>query len=157
MKKTAELKNIALQTGWIAVVLVIISLIWILTKPVQAHYLMRTVNRVFIDAGDTRRISNHIDFPGNHGGNKRRPDIMGFWYDMFNSANKMFVFAFFHDGILLPLGAIISDNGTVDEIIPLSAHAKKIYDDLPQNIIYIYINRIENSLKPPQLNTRGQR
>ena len=64
---------------------------------------------------------------------------------MYNSTDKMFVFAVFKDGILVPIGAIISDNGKVNELIPLSAHAVQIMDDLPQSILQIYITRIETS------------
>jgi hypothetical protein len=69
--------------------------------------------------------------------------MMGYWYSLYNSQEMMFVFNFFMDGILIPLGAVVSADGNVVEVIPLSAHALQVFNDLPQSILQMYIRRIE--------------
>jgi hypothetical protein len=139
------IKNNILLAGWITGLLVIITLIWILTQPIQTYYLLRTVNSVFINTGDSRRLTAHID---NRTG-KSKP--LGYWYLMHNSTDKMFIFAVFQDGILIPLGAIVSDDNTTNtltvEIIPLSKHASQTFNNLPQSILQMYITRIETAYK----------
>jgi len=140
MKDIQEIRDKALLLGWITGLLMLISLIWILSQPVQAHYLMRSINNVFINNNDERRVINYI---------KKKPgktSLIGYWYSMYNTKDNMFVFTVFKDGILVPLGAIITDNGNVLEIIPLSAHAVQIFNNLPQSILQMYIKRIEASL-----------
>jgi len=139
MKNIQDLKDRAVLLGWIAGLLLLISLIWIFSQPLQAHYLLRAVNYVFINNNDERRIISYI---------KKKPgktDLMGYWYTMYNTKDNMFVFTVFKDGILVPFGAIVSDNGNVNEIIPLSAHAVQIFDDIQQGILQMYVRQIEKT------------
>jgi len=137
MKNIQDLRDKAVLLGWIAGVLMLISLIWILSQPLQAHYLLKAINYVFINNNDERRVINYIQKkPGKTG-------LMGYWYSMYNTNDNMFVFTVFKDGILVPFGAIVSDNGNVQEIIPLSAHAVQIFDNLSQSILQMYVRRIE--------------
>jgi hypothetical protein len=137
MNSIPDLKDKVLTFGWIAGLLIIIALIWILTQPVQANYLLRTVNSALIADGYEHRVVSAI--PAVAG----KPGILGYWYAMYNSPDRMFVFAVFKDGILVPLGARVANNGKVEEIIPLSAHAVQMLDNLPKSIIQMYITRIE--------------
>lgn len=131
------MRDKAILFGWIAGLLLLISLLWIFTTPLQAHYLLRTVNNVLINNNDTRRLLEYL--PNRQG----KADLLGYWFSLNNSADKMFVFSVFQDGILIPLGAIVTANGKVSEVIPLSVHATQIFKNLPKSILQIYINRIE--------------
>jgi hypothetical protein len=148
MNNMGDLKDKAVLFGWIAGLLVIICVLWILTQPLQANNLLRTVNSVFISMNDTRRLSRY------EGQSREKPGLFGYWYSMYNSVNKMFIFTVFQDGILVPLGAIVSDNGAVEEIIPLSAHAMQIFDNMPNSILLMYTARIEAEAR---VNMRGRR
>ncbi|MDR1869986.1 MAG: hypothetical protein LBQ82_08375 [Treponema sp.] len=139
MKKNFDIKDAAILFGWITGLLFLIALIWVLTQPLLAHNVLRAVNGSFIAAGDSRRVSGYIKNSG------KKTELFGYWYTMYNSTDKMFVFAVFRDGILVPLGAVVSDNGRVDDVIPLSAHAVQVFDKLPQSVIQIYVARIESS------------
>ena len=134
-----DLKDKAILSCWIAGLLILISVLWIATTPLQANYLLRAVNNVFINNNDSRRVSSYLPVKN------RKTDLLGYWYTMQNSANKMFVFTVFQNGILIPLGAEITANGSVDEIIPLSTHAIQVFSDLPESILQMYINRIEEA------------
>jgi len=135
------MKDKALFFGWIVGLLLLISLLWILTTPLQANYLLRSVNNVLNNNNDSRRLSGFIK---NHSG-KAGP--FGFWYSVQNSNDKMYVFGAFQDGILIPLGAVVADNGEVNEIIPLSAHAAQVFNELPESILQMYKNRIKGNME----------
>jgi len=139
MSKLINLKDKAILLGWIAGLLLIISTLWILSQPIITHNLLRSVNNVFINRNDSRRIIANI--PVRSG----KANLLGYWYSMNNSDDVMFIFTVFQDGVLVPLGAIISVDGDVMEVIPLSAHAVQIFGDLPESILQIYINRIETA------------
>jgi len=135
------MKDKAVFFGWIAGLLLLISILWILTQPVQAFHLLRAVNNVFMYNDDARRVSQFIHTKAG------KTEALGFWYTMYNSNDKMFIFTAFQDGILIPLGAVVSPNNTVSEILPISAHAEQIFDKLPKSILQIYSDRIENAAR----------
>jgi hypothetical protein len=137
MNKTYDLKDKAILLGWVVGLLLLVSLLWILTQPLQTFYLLRTVNNVFINNNDSRRVSKYLPHKSGKAG------LLGYWYSMSDLEKRMFVFGVFKDGALIPVGAVVSANGKVEELIPLSAHAVKIFDTLPESILQIYITRIE--------------
>ena len=139
MKQNINLKDKIILFSWIAGLLIIISLFWILTQGVQTRYLLRTVNNVFINNDDPRRVSAFIP---KKSGNAGSTDLMGYWYSLSNSQDLFFVFTVFQDGILIPLGAVVS-SGFVIDVIPLSAHAEQVFSKIPQSILQMYIRRIE--------------
>jgi hypothetical protein len=131
------LRDRAILCGWIAGIILLGILIWGFTQGLQVNYLMRAVNRVFIDREDSWRINLSQD---------RHPitvNPMGIWYSVIDSSADMFVFAIIWDGILIPCGALVSPEGKVTELLPLSGHAIQALDRLPQSIVGMYIRRIE--------------
>jgi len=142
----SKIKDKAILAAWITGLIILISVLWIVTQPIQSHYLMRSVNNVFINNNDTRRVTTPIH------PKTGELNMIGYWYSMYNSSDKMFVFAVFQDGILVPLGAIVTESGTVKEIMPLSAHAVHVFDALPESILKMYSNRIESAVS---LKTEG--
>jgi hypothetical protein len=137
MLNNQNIKDKAVFFGWIFLFLFLITLLWSLSQPLLKHNLLRAVNNILIASNDSRRIT---DFSGKEAGGT---NPLGFWYSMHTSSEKMFVFAVFQDGVLVPLGAIVSDNGKVVEVIPLSAHAVNVMDKLHEGLLQIYITRIE--------------
>jgi len=144
----SDVKDRLILFGWIAGLLILISVIWIFSQRLQAYYLLKSVNSVFVNSEDGRRLSAFI--PNKTG----KAGLLGYWFSIRNSSDRLFVFTIFQDGILIPLGAIVSDNGSINEIIPLSAHAVQVFDDLPQSIVQMYITRIET--EAPE-NTKGNK
>jgi len=133
------MKDKLILLGWIAGLLLLVCVIWVLVQPALAFNLMRTVNSVLVNNNDSRRISVYLHTkPG-------KAEIFGYWYTMFNSTNKFFVFTTFQDGILVPLGAVVSSDGDVSEILPLSAHAAQIFDAMPKSVLQMYVDRIEDA------------
>ena len=135
------IKDRAILAGWIAGLLIAISLLWIITQPLQSRYLIKSVNKILVSRGDPRRIIEALH------GNEIKPPLFGYWFSMFNTTEKMFIFPVFQDGIFIPLGAIVLPDGKVDEIIPLSAHAVQKMENFSKSILQIYIVRIEAALQ----------
>jgi hypothetical protein len=133
------MKDKLVLLGWISGLLLLTSVFWILIQPAQAYYLLRTVNNVLISNDDSRRVSKFLQTKAG------KAEALGYWYLMYNSTDKMFVFTVFQDGILIPLGAVVSPNGTVNDILPLSAHAAQIFDKLPKSVLQMYVDRIEGA------------
>jgi hypothetical protein len=141
MKNIYDLKDKAILLGWIFGLLMIISVIWIISQQAHAFNLLRAVNNIFINNNDSRRVSKYIPIK------RGKANPLGYLYSMYNSSEHFLVFTVFQDGILVPLGAVISDNGSVEEIMPLSAHAVQIFDKIPISILQIHIRRIESTVK----------
>ena len=142
MNDIHEIKDKAILSGWIIGILILVSLIWIFSQSIQSLYLMRTVNNVLININDSRRVSDFIPQRNEKAG------LFGYMFSIYNSEKKMYVFTVFQDGILVPIGAVISTDGIVEEIIPLSSHAQQIYSSLPKNMLQMYINKIEKNTEP---------
>ncbi|MCL2180664.1 MAG: hypothetical protein FWB83_06005 [Treponema sp.] len=134
-----DIRDKAILFGWITGLLLLVCLLWGLTTPLQTHYLLRSVNSVFNSNGDPRRLTSHLHQSA------PKASLLGHWFAMQNSADQMYVFAFFQDGILLPLGAVVSPDSIVLDVVPLSAHAVRIYNKIPDSVIKMYVNRIEAS------------
>ena len=132
-----EIRDRAVSIGWIAGLLIIICVLWIVVRPAQARNILRTVNRVFIAANDSRRVNVYVPKPSvKHG-------PLGYQYSLMGSTDQFFVFGAMKDGILVPCGAVISADGKVNEIIPLSAHARQVLENMPDGTMRMYISRIE--------------
>ena len=151
MKNYFDIKDKSIFLGWIIGLLFLITLLWVLTQGVQTHNLLRTVNNIFITSGDSRRVISHARQVSGKAG------LLGYWYNMNNPADKMFVFTVFQDGILVPLGAIVSANGRVNEVIPLSTHAVQTFDNISQSILQLYVTRIEAAALENFTETQGRR
>jgi len=133
------MKDKAIMFGWIIGLLLLISVLWIVTQPVQARQLLRTINIVLINNNDSRRVSSYIQPKAG------KANLFGYWFSVSSSQDKMFVFTAFQDGILIPLGAFVSQDCVVKEIIPLSAHAVHVFDAFPKSVLNIYTARIEEA------------
>jgi hypothetical protein len=144
-----DLKDKAILSGWITGIILLISIIWIVSQTMQANFLMRSINNVLMNNNDSRRLSSFMKK------NPVKPGLLGYWYSINNSENQMFVFTVFKDGILVPLGAVVSSENEVEEVIPLSSHAVQIFDNIPQRVLQVYITRIETmGFKNTNGNTR---
>jgi hypothetical protein len=133
------IKDRAIFLGWIAGLVIISILIWSFSYPFRAACLMRSTNKVLISMADEKRLAAPLLHP------PTVPVPLGCWYRLANSNSLFFVFTIMREGILVPCGAEISENGDV-LISPLGSHARQLYERIPQNIMQVYIHRIESSV-----------
>jgi hypothetical protein len=136
---TSALKDKAAFAGWIAALILVAALIWSFSFSFRADRLMRTTNKILISMNDQRRLASPLPRP------PAGPAPLGCWYRLYESSSLFFVFAIMREGILVPCGAEISEQGKIIEIIPLGNHARQVMDQIPQGLIQVYVRRIESA------------
>jgi hypothetical protein len=136
-----QLKDLSIFAGWIGGFLLIGGLCWFLSAPLRTQRLMRSVNRVFAQAGDLRRLDAAIPSSELPSGALR----IGTWYNMAFSGegSRAVVFTFITGGRFFPCAAEINPEGRVEEIIPLSREGEKTLRGLSPGSVQLYIKRIE--------------
>jgi hypothetical protein len=137
------LRNLSICIGWIGGLLLIGGLCWLLSAPLRSRLLMKSVNRIFIRAGDSRRLDAAVP-PSELNPSASR---IGFWYGMAFSGegNRAVVFTMTAEGAFFPCLAEINREGKVEEILPLSGHGERVFQGLSPGSIQIYIRRIEGA------------
>ena len=133
-------KDRLILAGWIAGLVIIITLLWSLTFQFRARCLMKSVNKVLIAMDDDRHLESPLPRP------PARSVPLGCWYSLLGSDSLFFVFGIMRDGILIPCGLEITADGKVSAIVPLGSHARKAMSHLPKGISDVYIQRIESAL-----------
>jgi hypothetical protein len=137
---TPVIKDRLILAGWIAGLMVAITLLWSMTFHFRATVLMYSANKALISMGDQRRLLSPLP---------RAPVEsvpMGHWYRLLESGSLFFIFGIMRDGILIPCGAEITEDGKVSGIIPLSSHARKALGHIPQGVVNVYVQRIESAV-----------
>lgn len=148
---TSALKDRAILCGWIAGLVLIAALLWSLSFPFRSVCLMNSVNKTLAAMDDPRRLSSAL--PYNFAGTRlRSADPLGCWYRSENPSadtnnSLFFVFTIIREGILVPCGAEISEEGKITQIIPLGNHARQVMDQIPHGMIQVYIHRIESAAR----------
>jgi len=133
--------------GWVVGLILIASLLWSLSFSFRARCLMQPVNKTLAIMEDERRLSVPL---ARH---TAQPAPLGCWYYLAGNSDEpeteagklFFVFAIIRDGIMVPCGAEITEQGNVAEIIPLGSHARQVMGRIPQGIIQVYTERIESA------------
>jgi hypothetical protein len=133
----ALLKDRAIFLGWIAGLILAVSLLWTLSFSLRAEFLMQSANRILAATDDGRRLSAPLSRPF------AGPVPLGCWYYLAETGSLFYVFVIMRNGILIPLGAEISEQGKVVDITPLGSHAFRVMDRIPRGLIQVYIRRIE--------------
>jgi hypothetical protein len=138
-KLSPAVKDRLILLGWIAGLLLSVSLIWSLSFPYRSACLMRAVSWALESAGDARLIISPL--PNQFA----RPAPMGFWYRLYESDSLFFVFVIMNEGILVPCGVEINKYGKAADIVPLGSHARQVLGRIPQGVIQVYLHRIESA------------
>ena len=131
------LKDRAIFLAWVSGLILIALLLWSFSYSFRAELLMRVTNRAL----NVMKIESHLSAPLPHRSARTGP--LGCWYSLSESDSLFFVFTIMREGILVPCGAEISENGEVITVIPLGSHARQVIERIPQSIIQIYVRRIE--------------
>jgi hypothetical protein len=134
-------RQMGIFLGWVAGLFLVGALGWIFTQPVRTRMLIRSVNRVLADSGEDLRL----DAPISPWGMPGRAMQGGSWFTTLDGEDRGIVFPIMSGGIMVSFLGIISPEGTLRSLIPLSRHAEKMWDRLPPEYLRIYVNRIEAS------------
>ena len=150
-----QMKDASLLLGWIAGLVFIAGLCWFSTQPLRNLFLLKAVNQVLEQSGDSRRLEETVS-PG-----QIDSFGMGFWYTMkelpvrqtvvspensvrrdISKGTRAFVFAFIGEGTFFPCAAVVSPDGEVEEFIPLNSHGEKMMKRVSPGILKLYARRI---------------
>lgn len=159
----SPVKDAALLLGWIAGLIIIAGLVWFLTQSARNTFLLKAVNQVLEQSGDSRRLEAPLP-PGAY---KTFLSGMGIWYTISENAvqqaknslkpvnsnkdgfdpggRRAFVFTFIAEGTFFPCIAVVNSGGKVEEFISLNSYGEKILKRLPAEIIRMYTRRIEGA------------
>lgn len=138
-----QMRDAAILVGWIAGLVLIAGLCWFFTQPVRSRFLLKAVNRVLEQSGDSRRLGEPVS-PGPRGGGFSE---MGSWYTMIQAPDgtRAFIFVLIGEGTFFPCAAVVSPEGKVEEFLPLSSHGEKMIKRVSSGILGIYTRRIEGA------------
>jgi len=145
-----KMKDLAILVGWISGLILIASLTWYFSQPLRDTLLIRAINKVLIQSGDSRLLTEKLT---------QKSAGTGAWYAMVNNTTRQnanarffaegtraFVFVFIGDGYFFPCAAVVAPEGHVEEFIPLNNQGKRIIKQVSPGILRIYSSRIEGLL-----------
>jgi len=142
-KDMALLRNAAIFVGWIAGLILIAGLTWFLTEPARNRFLLKAVNQVLEQYGDSRRL----ELPVSPGTLKAGVSKMGSWYTMTElpEGSRAFIFTFIGDGSFFPCAALVAPGGKVEEFLPLNSQGQRMMKRISPEILKLYAWRIEGA------------
>ena len=127
--------------AWFLGPLILGAFCWILSQPIRNRGMIRQVNQVLSMDGMPYRLEGAIA----PWGMKGQAMQVGTWYRVVNSETWAVVFSIFQGGVNGSFLALISPEGAVDSLIPLSAVSLRMLDQLSQGVLELYTRRIEAS------------
>ena len=142
IKDATTFKDTLLILAWIASILLIANICWFSTQSLRYRIMLRAVNRVFIQSGDSRRLME----PSSR--DRRGSLLTGFWFTLLDETSarkRVLVFSFIGEGTFFPCAAVMTQDGKVDELIPLNSHGEKVLRRISPGILRIYTRRIEGA------------
>ena len=139
--KLPELRDLGILLGWIAALIFAGGLLWVLTQPVRAGLLLRSANRVLAFTQEPYRLESAIPPWGVTG----RVSQLGVWYTLVNTGGRGVIFPMIINGSSASFLAILSPEGSVDSLVPLSGNSVKAFKELSPAVRSMYIRRLEES------------
>jgi hypothetical protein len=134
-KDILRFKELGVLGGWLLGILLLGGLVWYGTQDARIRRMIRSVNMVLEAREDPRRLQAPL-FP-------RLIPEQGSWFSLIGTQGKAVVFSVIAKGTFLPFAAMISPEGEVEELIPLTGNSIRMADCLSPETIAIYIRRIE--------------
>ncbi|MDR2758910.1 MAG: hypothetical protein LBB78_05980 [Spirochaetaceae bacterium] len=121
--------------GWLLGIFLLGGLLWYGTQGARAGAMIRSVNMVLEARDDPRRLEAPL-FP-------RLTPEQGRWFSLNGSNGRAVVFSIITNGTFVPFAAMISPDGKVEELVPLTGNSIRMADRLSPEIMAIYVRRIE--------------
>jgi hypothetical protein len=140
-----DLRDRAVNAGWIAAFLLAGALLWFLTGSLRENGLKAQVNAILSSRGEDFRLGGVL--------RRRRRIPLGIEFSLEAPAGEsgggngefrsFLVFPLISGGGALSCGALIDSRGRVERIIPLGTHGEQAFERTSRGILDIYIRRIE--------------
>jgi hypothetical protein len=101
------------------------------------------VNRFLEDREDPRRLEAPLSQRELRGALPRGRNVRGVWYSLRDGEGWTLVFSLMAEGLRVPCAAMVSPEGLVEELIPLTLAGEEALSRLSPGITGAYIRRIE--------------
>ncbi|MFP3089817.1 hypothetical protein LQZ21_05770 [Treponema sp. TIM-1] len=131
----SKFKEPGVLGAWLLGIFLLGGLLWYGTRDARATMMIRSVNRILAAREDPRRLGEPL-FPW------VTPE-QGSWFSLADAEGRAVVFSIITDGAFVPFAAMVSPEGRVEELVPLTGNSIRMADRLSQETIAVYIRRIE--------------
>lgn len=129
------LKDLGIFAGWLMGIFLLGGLLWYGTQQARANMMIRSVNMVLEALDDPRRLRSPLSF--------RSTQEQGSRFSLVGTNGRAVVFSIITEGTFVPFVAMISPEGKVEELVPLTGNPGYVLDRLTPGTITIHTRRIE--------------
>jgi hypothetical protein len=132
-------KQWGIFAAWIGGLVLFGILIWGLTGPLRSQVLTMSVNKILDRSGNPYRLDRAIGALGKPG----RAMQLGSWFTLRDTGGRAVVFPLMAGPNAAAVMALLSPEGKVESLVPLSTSAVQLFERLPAEAIQLYIRRAE--------------
>jgi hypothetical protein len=134
-------KQWGLFAAWMGAFMLAGILLWGLTGNIRSQVMMSSVNSLLARSDSPYRLDRQIGALGRPG----RAMQMGSWFTLKNSSNRAVVFPLIAGTNIAAVLVLLSPEGKVESLVPLSINAAQLFERLPAGAIQLYIRRAEEA------------
>jgi hypothetical protein len=134
-------KEWGLFAAWIGGLVLTGILLWALTGSLRSQIMVTSVNKVLDRSDIPYRLDKTIGALGKPG----RAMQLGPWFTLRNTGGRAVVFPLMAGPNAAATLALLSPEGKVESLIPLSTGAVQLFERLPAGAIQLYIRRAEEA------------
>ena len=127
--------------AWIGGLVLTGILFWGLTGSLRAQIMVISANKVLDRSGIPHRLDKTIDTLGKPG----RATQLGSWFTLRNTGGRAVVFPLMAGPNAAAVMALLSPEGKVESLVPLSTGAVQLFERLPAGVVQLYIRRAEEA------------
>jgi diphthamide synthase subunit DPH2 len=131
----SRFKELGVLGGWLLGIFLLGGLLWYGTQGPRAQMMIRSVNKILEAREDPRRLQDPL-FPWS------TPE-QGNWFSLVDAKGTAAVFSVVAGGTFVPFAAMISPDGKVEELIPLTGNSIRMTARLSPETMAVYVRRIE--------------
>jgi hypothetical protein len=135
LSEVPGLKDLGIFAGWILGIFLLGGLIWYGTQGARDSVMIRSVNMVLAAREEPRRLKSPLSF--------RSIPEQGSRFSLVETNGRAVVFSIITEGAFIPFVALVSPEGKVEELVPLTDNSARIMDRLTPGAITVHTRRIE--------------
>jgi hypothetical protein len=134
-------KEWGLFAAWIGGLVLAGILLWGLTGSLRSQIVLTSANKVLDRSGIPYRLDRAIGALGKPG----RAMQLGSWFTLRNTGGLAVVFPLMAGPNTAAAMALLSPEGKVESLVPLSTGAAQLFERLPAGTVQLYIRRAEEA------------
>jgi hypothetical protein len=136
-----SVKQWGLFAAWIGGLVLTGILFWGLTGSLRSQIMVSSVNKVLDRSNSPYRLDRAVGALGKPG----RAMQLGSWFTLRNTGGRAVVFPLMTGPNAAAAMALLSPEGKVESLVPLSTSAVQLFERLPAGVIQLYIRRAEEA------------